>query len=463
MNKEPLCGSSNGPVSRLEPYHGEVLDVVGVGFGPSNLALAIAIDEHNRSTRGCDQLSRAFFERQPRFGWHRGMLIDDATMQVSYLKDLVTRRSPSSDFSFLSYLHEVGRLDDFINHKTLFPLRIEFHAYLEWAAQRMEGVVDYGCEVIDVRPVTDAGSVSAFDVVIRSGPCPGEVFVRRARNVVVAVGLQMSLPLEAKLSERVWHNADLLGRLDALPDDPPPRRFLVLGAGQSAAESVGYLHRRFLDAEICSVFTSFGYSPADDSPFANRVFDPAAVDTHFSAPATVKKALLDYHRNTNYSVVDQELIEELYRRVYCERVQGCQRLRILNASRLVNVVAKAEGVEATVEHLPTCEVMTLACDVVIYATGYRPLDVFALLGTASKILRRNDDGMVRVERDYRVVTTTFVQGGIYLQGGTEHSHGLSSSLLSNIAVRSGEIVQSVANRRAGRRIGPSLAGSQVRS
>ncbi|HEU5108903.1 MAG TPA: SidA/IucD/PvdA family monooxygenase, partial [Micromonosporaceae bacterium] len=66
-----------------------VYDVVGVGFGPSNLALAIAIEEHNRA-RPDAGLTGLFLERQPRFGWHRGMLIDDATMQVSFLKDLVT-------------------------------------------------------------------------------------------------------------------------------------------------------------------------------------------------------------------------------------------------------------------------------------------------------------------------------------------------------------------------------------
>ena len=65
-----------------------VYDLVGVGFGPSNLALAIALTEHNAVSR--HKTTGVFLERQPRFGWHRGMLIDDATMQVSFLKDLVT-------------------------------------------------------------------------------------------------------------------------------------------------------------------------------------------------------------------------------------------------------------------------------------------------------------------------------------------------------------------------------------
>ncbi|MGH8903596.1 MAG: lysine N(6)-hydroxylase/L-ornithine N(5)-oxygenase family protein [Egibacteraceae bacterium] len=420
-----------------------MLDLLGIGFGPSNLALAIALDEHNRAVSGGPALQARFFDKQPRFGWHRGMLIDDATMQVSFLKDLVTMRNPSSDFSFLSYLHSKGRLVDFINHKILFPLRIEFHDYLEWAAERMEDLVEYDSEVIDVQPVTDGEVVTCFDVVIRRSGALGEVTLRRARNVVVAVGLELSLPPGVQLSDRVWHNLDLVDRAAAVPDDPSTRRFIVVGAGQSAAEATEYLHRRFPHAEVCSLFTRYGYTPADDTPFANRIFDPEAVDMYFDAPRDVKRMLFDYHRNTNYSVVDTELIQELYRRVYQEKVQGRQRLRVLNASRLVGVDMTDEGVDVMVEHMPTGERTVLTTDVLVYATGYRPVDAVRLLGKAGRLCLRDEEGMVCVERDYRLVTSAPTRGGIYLQGGTEHSHGITATLLSGIAVRAGEIVQSV--------------------
>jgi L-ornithine N5-monooxygenase len=89
------------------------------------------------------------------------MLIDDATMQVSFLKDLVTMRDPASDFSSLCYLKRRDRLVDFINHKTLFPLRAEFHDYFEWTADRLVDQVTYGAEVISVRPVEVAGDSPA--------------------------------------------------------------------------------------------------------------------------------------------------------------------------------------------------------------------------------------------------------------------------------------------------------------
>src|SRR3954453_7938656 len=136
--------------------------LIGGGFGPSNLALAIAVTEHN--VAGAKPVTARFLERQPRFGWHRGMLLDDATMQVSFLKDLVTMRNPASEFSFLCYLRSQDRLVDFFKHKTLFPLRIEFHDYLEWAAAKVEDLVAYGQEVVEVKPVRDGDVVAFFDV-----------------------------------------------------------------------------------------------------------------------------------------------------------------------------------------------------------------------------------------------------------------------------------------------------------
>ena len=62
------------------------------------------------------------------------MLLEQAHMQVSFLKDLATLRNPTSRFTFINYLHEKGRLQDFINLKTFFPSRHEFNDYLAWAA-----------------------------------------------------------------------------------------------------------------------------------------------------------------------------------------------------------------------------------------------------------------------------------------------------------------------------------------
>nr|WP_203614276.1 lysine N(6)-hydroxylase/L-ornithine N(5)-oxygenase family protein [Streptomyces sp. SID13726] len=423
-----------------------VHDLLGIGFGPSNLALSIAVEEHNAGLAADRRLNALFLERQPRFGWHRGMLIDDATMQVSFLKDLVTLRNPTSDYSFLCFLRERGRLIDFLNQKTLFPLRMEFHEYFEWAAERVSHLVSYDSEVIAVDPVRDEdGQVRHFDVTTRDSAAPDSTVTRRARNISVATGLEPHVPPGLELAERVWHNSELIPRATQLAaTGAPVKRAVVLGAGQSAAEAVDYLHRTFPDAEVCSVFAKYGYTPADDSPFANRIFDPEAVDVYFSAPSEVKQSLLDYHRSTNYSVVDMDLIEALYATSYREKVAGRERLRFLNVSRVRDLGPRADGgLDVAIEFLPTGELQTLSADVLVLATGYRPRDLGSLLGEAAKLCLRDDGDAIRVNRDHRVETAPEVTAGIYLQGGTEHTHGLTSTLLSTVAIRAEEIHHSV--------------------
>ncbi|MFG2294328.1 lysine N(6)-hydroxylase/L-ornithine N(5)-oxygenase family protein [Streptomyces sp. NPDC048603] len=417
-------------------------DLIGIGFGPSNVAMAIALSEHNAGVAREEAVTAHFFERQPQFGWHRGMLIDDATMQVSFLKDLVTLRNPASEYSFLCYLQSRGRLLDFVNHKNLFPLRVEFHDYFEWAAAKVDDMVSYGCEVVAVRPVVEDGVVQYLDVTARSG---GELVTHRARNLVVGTGLRPRMPEGVERTERVWHNSDLLARVGEL-EGTDPARFIVVGAGQSAAENVAFLHRTFPDAEVCAVFSRYGYSPADDSSFANRIFDPAAVDEYFTAPEEIKRKLIGYHGNTNYSVVDVDLIDDLYREEYREKVLGTERLRFLKVSRLTDVVETPDKVRTTVESLVTGERTPLDADVLVYATGYRSADGLELLGGIEEYCHRDDQGRVRVERDYRVTTDPELRCGIYLQGGTEHTHGITSSLLSNTAVRVGEILDSIVGR-----------------
>ncbi|QES59010.1 L-lysine 6-monooxygenase [Streptomyces venezuelae] len=412
----------------------ETVDVAGVGFGPANLALAIALQESGAP------VTMAFHERQASFGWHTGMLIEGATMQVSFLKDLATMRNPGSRYTFLAYLHAHGRMPAFINSKMLYPYRIEFHDYLGWSAAQFDAHTSYGSTVVDISPVQGPdGHVDLLDITTQDAD--GNRHVQRARNVVIGTGMVPHLPPGVTASARIRHSSQLLTH-----DFGTPRhgRYLVVGAGQSAAECADYLHRTHGDAAVHAVHSRYGYSVADDSPFANAIFDPAAVDDFYRAPDQTKEALLAHHGNTNYAVVDLDLSQELYRRVYLEEVQGSPRLHVHRVSRLRSCTETADGVEAEVESLVTGEVTRLMVDGVVYATGYRPADPLPLLGDLADECKKDDSGRLYVDRDYRVRTSDSLRCGIYLHGaGTEASHGLSAGLLSNTAVRAGEIVESI--------------------
>lgn len=419
------------------------LDVVGIGFGPSNLALAIAVEETAGGSGTPSTM--AFHERQASFGWHTGMLIEGATMQVSFLKDLATMRNPHSRYTFLTYLHDHGRLPAFINSKMLHPYRIEFNDYLVWTAAHFASHVSYGSTAVSIRPVPGAdGFVDLLEVVTENAA--GTRTTQRTRNVVIGAGLVPYLPPGVVPSQRIRHSSELLTR-DV--GQATHGRFLVVGAGQSAAECVEHLHRTHPDARIHTVFARYGYSVSDDSPFTNTIFDPAAVDDFYQAPANTKEMLLSYHANTNYSVVDLDLSQELFRRSYLEEVLGRQRLHVHRTSRVRACTETTDGVDVAVESLVTGEVTRLSVDGVVYATGHRPADPLPLLGDLADECKKDGAGGPYVERDYRVRTSDVLRCGIYLHGAsTEGSHGLTAGLLSNTAVRAGEIARSILGRSA---------------
>ncbi|MFJ2193506.1 lysine N(6)-hydroxylase/L-ornithine N(5)-oxygenase family protein [Kitasatospora sp. NPDC087861] len=423
----------------------EILDIVGVGFGPSNLSLAVALEEHE-SARCGEPVAFAFFERQPRLGWHRNMLLPSAKMQISFLKDLATFRNPASRYSFISYLHERGRLPQFVNNQDFFPTRLEFHDYLEWAEAGFADRVTYNVEVTGIRRPAGAGPgpLESVEVVVRD--TRGETSAVRTRNVVVSTGLVPRMPIGIGRDDRVWHSSEFLERFRAM-DPRRLRRIAVVGAGQSAAEIVRHVYDELPHAEVSAILPSYGYSIADDTPFANQVFDPAATDEYYFGSDRSREAFWRYHRNTNYSVVDDEVIRALFQRAYDDEVAGAARLRFVNLARAEQVKRIGDEVRISVHSLATEQVSDLDVDLLVCATGYDVMDPAGLLGDLDVHCLRDAEGRHRVERDYRLVTSPELRCGIYLQGGTEHTHGLASSLLSNIAVRSGEIADSLVGRR----------------
>ena len=66
------------------------------------------------------------------------MLLPQARMQISFLKDLATLRDPRSPTTFLNYLHTPDRLLQFINRGSSTPSRREYADYLGWVSRYVQ-------------------------------------------------------------------------------------------------------------------------------------------------------------------------------------------------------------------------------------------------------------------------------------------------------------------------------------
>lgn len=407
----------------------QIHDLIGVGFGPSNIALAIALDEERQAGR---HIEAVFIEQQPSFAWHPHMLLGNAHMQISFLKDLATLRNPSSRFTFINYLHEKQRLQDFINLKTFFPSRHEFNDYLAWAAAQFDDRCAYGEEVVEVAPEKRGGEIELLRVRSRNGA--GEVRERLARNLVVSIGGAANVPdcfRSLKNDPRVFHSSTYLRDI---AQHTQARKIAVVGAGQSAAEIFMDLQGLPSRPQVDLVMRARSIRPSDDSPFVNEIFNADFVDHVHSRSQAEREALLQEFWHTNYACPDLELIEQIFKVFYEQRVKGETRHRFLRRHEVRSVRAGADGIHITVLDLNADRESTHCYDAVVLATGYARDHHKALLAPLAPYL-----GDFTADRCYRLHSTPNFRPAVFLQGACETSHGLSDTLLSVTAVRTGEI------------------------
>ncbi|RZT39136.1 lysine N(6)-hydroxylase/L-ornithine N(5)-oxygenase family protein [Cupriavidus agavae] len=423
-----------------------VHDVVGIGFGPSNLALAIALQEQADAGRPLDA---QFLEKQQQYHWHGNTLVSQSEMQISFLKDLVSMRNPTSPYSFVNYLHRHGRLVDFINLRTFYPSRMEYNDYLRWAASHFADQCSLGEEVQRVEP--DAphadGRIDRVRVVSLDGQ--GRERVRVARSVVLSTGGTPRIP-EAfaglRDDARITHHSGYLGWVRQQPcASGEPMRIAVVGAGQSAAEAFIDLHDNYPSAKVDWLVRGAALKPADDSPFVNEIFAPAYTDVVFEQTEAGRNRLIDEYLNTNYSVIDADLIERIYAMLYRQKVNGQFRVNLLTCKAALAAHAGAHGVELTIgSTAPTsasgigqsggADTETRRYDAVVLATGYERESHRRLLEPLARYL-----GDFSVDRNYRMLASPELAVPVYLQGFCQASHGLSDTLLSVLPARAEEI------------------------
>ncbi|APD11329.1 hypothetical protein UC34_15545 [Pandoraea vervacti] len=418
-------------------------DLIGVGFGPSNLALAIALEEHCGQRLGPARF--LFLEKQPEFTWHGNMLLSNSRMQIAYLKDLATLRNPRSRFTFINYLHEKARLSAFINLQSHYPTRREYNDYLRWAAAHFHGQCAYGETVTGIEPVRERDQVVALQVHSRNAQ--GEAQSRRTRNVILGAGGTPHVPpvfasLHGARHARVFHSSEYLARVAAL-NDTQPRRVAVVGGGQSAAEIFLDLAEQWPQAQVDLVMRGRALKPADSSPFVNEIFDPQFTDFIYAQPVEQRERILDEFRNTNYAVVDDDLIARIYDVLYQQRVGGHGHHALLSCHDIQEARAHGNHVTLHMHERLSGRAVTQHYDVVVLATGYERRTHEALLADVAPWL----DGF-EGERDYRLRAQNNFQPGIYLQGYCEPTHGLSDTLLSILATRASEIATSLLARGA---------------
>lgn len=423
-------------------------DLVCIGFGPASLAIAIALHDREIKARVL------YIERQRKFVWHAGMLLPNARMQISFLKDLATLRDPRSKFTFVNYLKSKNRLVAFTNLSTFLPLREEYNDYMFWCASHFEDDVQYGQEAISVSPTENRkGPVQSWQVVSRNVET-NETSTVTTRSVVVAIGGKPRIPpalLTDGLNRRIIHSSlysTAVPRI--LTETNKIHSVAVIGGGQSAAEIFNDLQSRYPNSYITLYTGTSALKPSDDSPFVNEVFDPERVDTFYDLPTESRQIHNRSDKATNYGVVRSELLDRMYENMYHQRLhepdQSKWQYKIVAWREVIGFENCSDGrLRLKLKNTSNEEISMSdsSFDLAMLGTGYERNGHETLLEPTRHLLQED---RYAVERNYRVKfrkDAVAESCGIWLQGCCEDSHGLSDTLLSILAVRGGEMVDSI--------------------
>ena len=411
-------------------------DAVSIGFGPAAIALACAIADAREAGEPTGELDIRFLERAKSTAWHPELMLDGTDINHSPFRDLVTPRNPRSRFSFAMYLKEKDRLFDF-GLLGRPASRLEWSDYITWVANQLSDYVAYGQNIREVLPGVVGNRLDHVRIKTDDG-------ILTTRNLIVSSGSSPFIPdlFIPHLGKSVFHTSEFLSRLAAF-GDTLPKRWMVIGSGQSGSESVLELIARQSGIEVLSVHRSIGFRLTQLGHFPNQVFSPTHVDYFHDLKSDQRRQYLDNSRSANYAGIDPDESQHLYSMIYEDRLKGRQRLQVKGYHQVVSLTPRhGGGHEVVLEDNFTGARSVHHVDGVVLATGYLQHVVPPLLSNLQPWLACDDDGGLLVSRDYSVAMRANTDVNIVANGLSERSHGISDGQsFSLMALRAERIIR----------------------
>ncbi|NUS73535.1 MAG: lysine N(6)-hydroxylase/L-ornithine N(5)-oxygenase family protein [Corynebacteriales bacterium] len=404
-------------------------DLVGVGIGPFNLALAALADP-------IAELSTLFLERKPEFSWHPGLLLPGTQLQVPFLADLVTLVEPRSPWSFLAYLQAQDRLFPFYFSERFHVARREYDHYCRWVAESLP-TCQFGS---DVTSVAWDDTDELFEVTYERGDIVREI---RARNVVLGVGTEPALPhaLAAFDNPAICHSAQYSYHRAELFS---ARDVTVIGSGQSSAEIfLDLLRHQSDDQQLRWLTRSAAFAPMEYSKLGLEHFTPDYTRYFYSLNQDTKDVMLP-SQGQLYKGISADTISEIFDELYEKSVGNAQ----VSATIAPNVEVEAAttggpGVILNCRHLQLDQRFAVETERVVAGTGYRAR-IPACVEPLSDFIQYDHAGRFQIDENYRVKAKTELPGSaLFIQNGELHSHGVGAPDLGLGAWRAATILNAL--------------------
>ncbi|MEN9391366.1 MAG: hypothetical protein RL017_664 [Pseudomonadota bacterium] len=418
-----------------------ILDFIGIGFGPANIALAIQLQESNLENK----LNYFFVESSEDSMWQRDMLISGSAIQNVPVRDLITPINPQSHYSFINYLHKNGRYFKYYGTGLQYPLRQDYALYINWCAEHFKNKVHYQETVLNIE-ISECGSYYTVQT---------NLATYYAKIVVVGTGRSLFIPPifdSIPKNELITIN-NFMAKIANLSRENK-YRFAVVGASQSAAEIFLELAVRFYNSTVHSYIRQFSFVLRDSSPFSYEVYFPEFIDEYYNASDAAKLSLNRHLRRTNYSSVDIEVLDKINIKMYEESLSSKSRLKIKRNSEILETSYKNQIVSIKSKNTINSNESTLDYDFLVVCTGFKDLgkgenreELPPLLHKfASKLVLKDTESMSRYISENYELFFNGITTPVYLNGLCETSHGMGDSgSLGLVSIRANRILNSLKN------------------
>lgn len=406
-------------------------DIIGIGIGPFNLGMAALLQPVN-------DVSAIFFDQAEDFNWHPGLMLDNATLQVPFMADLVTMADPTSPFSFLNYVKQTGRIYRFYIREDFFVLRKEYNAYCRWVAAQLLSCC-FSHEVTAVE--YDAGR-QRYAVVVHNRN-NGTSATYYTRKLVLGTGTLPYVPEFAKAPglKNVIHTSQYLHQKAALLETGS---VTVIGSGQSAAEVFQDLLPAARDGMPLHWFTRADrFFPMEYSKLTLELTSPEYVDYFYHMSPEKRRQILS-RQNPLFKGINYDLINGIFDTLYEMSVEtDIPHIQLRPNSQLDHITAAADG-SSDLHFTQVQEQLqfTHTTGAVVLATGYKYREPAFLEGIRDRIAR-NADGNYEVQRHYAIDHNG---AEIFVQNAELHTHGFVTPDLGMGAYRNSMIINRIAGR-----------------
>ncbi|MBP2831642.1 lysine N(6)-hydroxylase/L-ornithine N(5)-oxygenase family protein [Aquimarina sp. U1-2] len=410
----------------MQTQNESLLDFIAIGVGPMNLGLACLTDP-------IEELNGIFLDKRERFDWHPGMLLQDTTLQIPFIADLVTLADPTSPFSFLNYCKEQGRIYSFYIRENFLILRNEYNQYCQWAVEKLSTIY-FNTEVVNTQYNEAEKYYKVFSICTKTG----ESKIYRSRKLVLGTGTRPYIPRCCqKVKDKMIHSSSYLSKKSDIQDR---QSITIVGSGQSAAE-IFYDLLQDIDSkgyQLNWITRSPRFFPLEYSKLTLEMTSPEYVDYFYNLPTHKRDDLLKNQKHL-YKGINQDLIASIYDLIYTKRLSHDVKINLRTNSELQKV-----------SYDPTIDQFFLALhqqeqdrhyqhqtECLLLATGYSYQQPKFIDDIKDRI-GWDEQGRYRAHRNYAI---DLHGEDIFVQNAELHTHGFVTPDLGMACYRNSYIIK----------------------